>query len=261
MTWVAFDTETTGLEPGSRIVEIAAVAFDDTGAVLGRFARLMRPGMPIPPDAASVHGIDSQRVVDAPDEVVAIGDFLAWLPTDAVMIAHNAGYDQDVVTCSCQRLGFMPPAGHEVVDTLVMARRADQGGGHGLGELVRRYGLPLAGPLHRAEADAEAVRLCFLHLRQQTDPVLRPWMGRWQHPAVLPEIVAALPELVAQGRPVACLYQSSTERTKLHDLVPYGWAALAGGRLLLHGLSRGVGHRLSFRIDRIVGFSPGENVA
>jgi len=43
-TWVAFDTETTGLEPGSRLLDLAAVAFDDHGTVLATFNQLVHPG-------------------------------------------------------------------------------------------------------------------------------------------------------------------------------------------------------------------------
>ena len=57
MIWVAFDTETTGVDPGSRSVELAAIAFDDDGMVKDVFTSLIHPGMPIPPDATAANGL------------------------------------------------------------------------------------------------------------------------------------------------------------------------------------------------------------
>ena len=49
--FIALDVETTGVEPGSRLIELAAIAFDDDG-IIDIFERTVNPGMPLPADAA-----------------------------------------------------------------------------------------------------------------------------------------------------------------------------------------------------------------
>ena len=65
---VALDTETTSLDPrAAHILEIGAIRLvsgrvrqDDSRRVL------VNPGIAIPPDSTSVHGIDDAKVRDAP---------------------------------------------------------------------------------------------------------------------------------------------------------------------------------------------------
>lgn len=59
---VFLDTETTGLDDDAQVVEIAIV--DDTGAVL--FESLVKPTVPVEPEAAAIHGIGPDRLASAP---------------------------------------------------------------------------------------------------------------------------------------------------------------------------------------------------
>ncbi len=61
---IYYDTETTGVKPDKdRIVEIAA--FDP---VLNKtFVTLVNPGIPIPQEAAAIHGISDAMVATAPN--------------------------------------------------------------------------------------------------------------------------------------------------------------------------------------------------
>ena len=60
--YVFLDTETTGLDDDAQVVEIAIV--DDTGAVL--FESLVKPTVPVEPEAAAIHGIGPDRLASAP---------------------------------------------------------------------------------------------------------------------------------------------------------------------------------------------------
>lgn len=62
METVFLDTETTGLDDDAQVVEIAIV--DDTGAVL--FESLVKPTVPVEPEAAAIHGIGPDRLASAP---------------------------------------------------------------------------------------------------------------------------------------------------------------------------------------------------
>jgi len=249
MTWVAFDTETTGLEPGSRPVELAAVAFDDAGVVLDTFSELMQPDMLVPPGATAVHGITDAMLAYSPDTRSVLTRFLAWLPRDGTLIGHNSGYDQNVVTWSCQRVGLQPPTA-AVIDTLPMAR-LDRSTRHGLEALVATYGFIVDGPAHRAMPDADAVRHLFLLLRQQAVPNPRPWSSSWTYSDTLPESMQCLPELVATGQPLSFAYGSPSGRSSRHTIIPYGWARLSGDRTVMHGLCQRTAETRSFRVDRV----------
>jgi DNA polymerase III subunit epsilon len=61
-----FDLETTGVRIGrDRIVQIGIVRLLPGGG-RERYQTLVRPGIPIPPEATEVHGITDADVADAP---------------------------------------------------------------------------------------------------------------------------------------------------------------------------------------------------
>lgn len=63
---VVFDLETTGLFPRKdRIVEIAAIKVNPDGSE-EKLERLLNPTIPIPPEAAAIHGITTEDVKDCP---------------------------------------------------------------------------------------------------------------------------------------------------------------------------------------------------
>ncbi|MFI9366073.1 3'-5' exonuclease [Kitasatospora sp. NPDC053057] len=85
---VVLDTETTGLESDSSIVELAVITTG--GDVLVDV--LLDPGVPIPHEAAAIHGIDSSMVKGQR----AFGDVLVQLTgalTGRRVLIYNASYD------------------------------------------------------------------------------------------------------------------------------------------------------------------------
>ena len=82
------DTETTGLHPAARIVEIAVTTA--SGTVL--LNTLINPGEAIPPEATAIHGIDDAMVAGAP----SFSDVLPRL-TEALagrkVVIYNSEYD------------------------------------------------------------------------------------------------------------------------------------------------------------------------
>jgi DNA polymerase-3 subunit epsilon len=85
---VYLDTETTGLGPGSQIIEICVL--DSDGSVL--IDRLVRPSIPIPSDASRVHGIRDAMVAGEPSwaEVWPEVEQASWGRPIAI---YNAAYD------------------------------------------------------------------------------------------------------------------------------------------------------------------------
>jgi DNA polymerase-3 subunit epsilon len=160
------DTETTGKDPsrGDRIVEIAIVTFQN-GEVIERFGELVNPGIPIPAEAAAVHGITDDKVKGAP-RFEKLAAKVVELLKGRIPVAYNAGFDRSFIYAEMRRAGIAPtrtrespPAlrvGTDWIDPLVWARALQAGSkGFKLGEVAARVGVDLTNA-HRATDDAEA---------------------------------------------------------------------------------------------------------
>ncbi len=104
---VAFDTETTSLDPrAARIVEIGAVRL--TSGRLNEaeaLRKLVNPQIPIPPVSTGVHGIDDEKVRSEPHFAgvwPAVSDFIGG----SVIVGHSIGYDLAILAKECERAGF-----------------------------------------------------------------------------------------------------------------------------------------------------------
>lgn len=94
LTYVVFDTETTGLDTvRDEIVQIGAVRVMSKRLVRGEtYETLVNPGRPIPQGSSRIHGITDEMVDQSPDAATALRGFHCFA-TDAVLVAHNAPFD------------------------------------------------------------------------------------------------------------------------------------------------------------------------
>lgn len=160
---VAFvDTETTGRNPESdRIVEVGVV-LGRAGQILDRRSWLIQPGMHIPEESSSVHGITDGDVQNAPKFSDVIGEIASAL-SGAIPAAYNAVFDKAFLQAELARGGVpldsSPPALRkdvEFIDPLVFARdlyKDEQS--RALSDMAQRLGIELT-RAHRATDDAEA---------------------------------------------------------------------------------------------------------
>lgn len=165
--YIAFDIETTGLQPGiNAVVEIAAVRFDHNGKTLDTFEALVDPGREIPPDAQAIHGISDEMVAGCPRIAEVMPEFLRFLgPASNVLFAHNAPFDLGFLAFDLARLR-MPCPQHAVLDSIDVCRMILR---------LRSYSLPAVCqalrvvPLeaHRALGDADAVRALLTELARR----------------------------------------------------------------------------------------------
>jgi DNA polymerase-3 subunit epsilon len=152
MKFIAFDLETTGTRPSEdMIIEVGAVLFDGNSTVKS-FGALVDPGIPIPPDASAVNGINDDMVRGKPGIERVLKEFTDFCG-EYPLVAHNAPFDYKFLLDDVKLHRSPAPKG-QVLDTLPLTRKIFPGvSNYRLGTLVRHFGLP-SGTFHRAEDDS-----------------------------------------------------------------------------------------------------------
>lgn len=166
LTYVVFDSETTGLNPlqGDEIVQLAAVRIVNGRRVEGEvFDTLVNPGRLIPPVSTEVHGITDAMVADAPPVPDVVRRFHKFAE-GAVLIAHNAPFDMEFLRRVEGQLGLtfdMP-----VLDTVLLSAVVyGQHEVHSLDALSHRLGITIPEEdRHTAIGDTIATADAFLKL-------------------------------------------------------------------------------------------------
>ena len=168
-----FDTETTGPNPDdARIVTAALVVRGGGGRPDQDFAWLINPGVPIPDEAAEIHGITTEIAkAEGQDPKVALEDLAsklaAALRAHMPVIAYNLGFDWTVLDRDLARHGLQsmaqrlaPLAPVTLLDPYLIDRELDKyrKGSRKLQPTCELYGVELT-DWHTAEADALAALL------------------------------------------------------------------------------------------------------
>ncbi len=160
MTFTAFDTETTGLDPRQcRVVELGGIRFDRFG-IGARFNSLIDPSSPMPAEASRINGITDEMLRGQPTARDVLPDFLVF-SQGTILVAHNAPFDISFVNEELARLG-RAALSHRVIDTRILARDVFPGlPKYALQDLAARFGIE-AKDAHRAEDDARVCMELFL---------------------------------------------------------------------------------------------------
>ncbi len=122
LTFVVFDTETTGFNAGlnDSMIEIGAVKVKNGVITDERFDELINPGCHIDPVITSLTGISDYKVRDADNEENVTKRFKDFIG-DAVLVAHNAKFDKSMLDMAYYKynLGVLT---NPIVDTLNLSR-------------------------------------------------------------------------------------------------------------------------------------------
>ena len=154
ITFVVFDTETTGFSPvKDRLVEIGAVKIRN-GEVLGEKTWLINPQRYIPYFVQEVHHITPEMVRDKPVFAEVYPEFLEFID-GAVLVAHNAPFDVRFIAAEALRNGFPVPK-NAVLDSLTLFKRWHPDlKSHTVSSLIELFGIDTEGlQAHRATDDS-----------------------------------------------------------------------------------------------------------
>lgn len=163
---VGFDLETTGVDPEvDRIVTACVVSSEPGGS--SPCTWLADPGVPIPDEAAAVHGVSTDRArAEGLPSAVAVGQIIESLTAHArvgaPLVAMNARFDLTILDREARRHGVASLTERlggdlRVLDPIVLDKQVDRyrRGKRTLSALCEHYGVPLE-VAHSADADAVA---------------------------------------------------------------------------------------------------------
>ena len=167
--FVAFDFETTGLNPESdSIIEIGAVKFK-LDKVIDTYETLVNPEKPIPETASKISGIVDKMVWDKPVIRDILPDFLDYFD-DSVLIAHNISFDIGFLNKAAKKMG-MHPVDNVMIDTCSFARKVLKGHfSYSLQNLAKQYKIDTS-RAHRALDDAKLCVELFKIELKNTDKI------------------------------------------------------------------------------------------
>lgn len=119
-SYIAFDIETTGLNPmENEIIEIGALKVRE-GRVAERFMEFIHPASPISPMITELTGITNKMVEGARSRSQVVSDFLDFCGED-ILVGHNVIFDYSFVKCSAVQDGLsFEKLG---IDTLKIAKK------------------------------------------------------------------------------------------------------------------------------------------
>ncbi len=154
ITFVIFDTETTGFSPAKdRLVEVGAVKVRN-GQKLGEKTWLINPQRYIPWYVQQVHNITPEMIKNCPTFEKIYPEFLEFID-GSVLIAHNAPFDIRFISAEAERAG-MPAPKNAVLDSLALFRNwYPDLKSHRVSDLIDLYDLSTDGMhAHRATDDS-----------------------------------------------------------------------------------------------------------
>ncbi|WP_107039999.1 exonuclease domain-containing protein [Brumimicrobium mesophilum] len=165
MLFAITDLETTGGSiRNSKITEFS-IFLTDGEKIIDEFTSLVDPERPIPFFISQLTGINDEMVEDSPKFYELAKQIIEFIG-DAVFVAHNVGFDYNVLRSEYRSLGF--EFRMEYLCTVKSSRQIIPGhASYSLGKLTDELGIPLVGR-HRAHGDALATVELF-HLLYQKD--------------------------------------------------------------------------------------------
>ncbi len=162
LTYVVFDTETTGLSSVyNHIIEIGAVKIK-SGKIIERYSTFVNPDQTLSFKITELTGISNEMIKDAPKIDQILPEFKDFIG-EAIIVAHNAKFDMGFINIGLKKIG-MEEINNPIIDTVELARLLYPGlKNYKLNTLTEKFNIPLL-QHHRAVNDAEATALLFIKM-------------------------------------------------------------------------------------------------
>ena len=260
ITFVAFDTETTGLIPVlDRVVEIGAVKFRNR-EVLDTFQELIDPEMPISPGAFAVNGIGEDMVRGKRTIDQILPQFLDFVD-DSIPIAHNAPFDVGFLSYDISRLN-LNASEKPILDTCAIPKKVfPHFYSYSLENLAKGLHIK-SDSFHRALADAMVCKEIFFKcLDEMGNPdqltladvlaVNGPALSFNMGEITFDELFLPLKDALESGNPVEIVYQDAGGSVTNRQITPLA-VGFFRGTVMIEAFCHLRQDKRNFRLDRIL---------
>lgn len=164
LTYTAFDTETTGLEPssGDEIIQIGAVRILNGRMLTSEvFDQLLDPQRSVSTESTRIHGFTREMLSGRPTIDRVLPQFHAFCE-DTVLLAHNAAFDMRFLQMKEEATGII--FNQPVLDTLLLSAVIHpHQESHRLEAIAERFGVNIIAR-HTALGDAMVTGEIFLKM-------------------------------------------------------------------------------------------------
>ncbi len=192
--YAILDIETTGGKFNEEgITEIAIYKFDGH-QIVDQFISLVNPEREIQPFVVNLTGINSGMLINAP-KFHEVAKRIVEITEECVLVAHNANFDNRILTTEFRRLGYKFE--RKTLCTVELSKKLIPDlDSYKLGRLCRSVGIPVSSR-HRADGDAIAtVQLFKLLLNKDVDKEIVKQAIKIENSRTLaPKLLSILDEL------------------------------------------------------------------
>lgn len=231
LTFVAFDTETSGAFPIKEdIVEFGAVKWKN-GQEVDRMEFLFKPRRPMTDFIIGIHGITNEMVENSPNISAHIHEIKNFI-SDAIPVAHHAPFDMGFLNVEFERASIRAPNLPVLCTSLLSRKLVPETVDHKLQTLVKHFQFNSLAA-HRAYEDA---RSCMMVLNKCIDRVsghvtldgLIGIQGKrlmWDNYSLFNSknsVVQGLIQAVEAEKMILMVYTKGTRKNETRRLFPQG---------------------------------------
>lgn len=159
---LVIDTETTGIGPTARIIQIAADLCREDGRSVATLNTLVAAGVPSHPKALEVHGITDEMAATGLDPATAgalVGKFIS---AAGLVIGHNISFDIDM----CRQTFWTGIEPVNIYCTLAKARQHLRLPSNKLVDVYKHMFGEWFADAHSAMADVQACKRVYLRMKE-----------------------------------------------------------------------------------------------